>query len=309
MLKIGNVKLENNLVLAPMLGVNCNAFRLLCKDYGASLVSTAMIHPDSLFYQENKIDVISEEKPIIAQIVGKDKEEMVKAALKLEKHADIIDINMGCPDKEILSKQCGAFFSKHPEQAYKMVEKVVNSVSCPVTAKIRIGWDEKSINALEVSKELENRGVSTITVHGRTRKQVYSGKANWNVIREVKENLDIPVIGNGDVFSASDYKNMMEKTGVDFVMVGRGAIGNPMIFRNCLDFVKGKEVIDKDAGIVRDLFSKFLGYYEKYSPRDSFSEIRQHAMWFCKGINGSARLKNNIMKCNDVDGIKKILRV
>lgn len=306
MLKIGNIKLENNLVLAPMLGVNCNAFRLLCKKYGAGLVTTPMIHPDSLFNQKDKLDIIKEEKPVSVQLVGKNPEDMAKAASQLEEKADIIDLNFGCPDKEVLANQCGAFLVKHPEQIDKIVSKVIDAVNCPVTAKIRIGWDSKSINAVEVAKKLEDLGIDAVAVHGRTRKQVYSGKADWNVISEVKDNVNIPVIGNGDVFKPEDYVNMLEKTNVDFVMIGRGAIGNPLIFENCLRLNHRKKFIKKDSGIAYKLFNKFYEYYERYSLRDTFSEIRQHAMWFLKGIKDSANIRNELSKAQTVEEIKKI---
>ncbi len=303
MLRIGNIRPENNLILAPMLGVNCNAFRLLCKDYGAGLVATPMIHPDSLFNMDDRIDVIRRERPAVAQIVGKDTLKMSEAAKILEEKYDIIDINMGCPDKEILAQQCGAFFSKHPEQAYHMIGRVIDSVNCPVTAKIRIGWDEKSINAVEVAKKLEDLGIGAVIVHARTRKQVYSGKASWDVIKEVKESVDIPVIGNGDVFTYNDYNDMVKMTGVDFVMIGRGAIGNPQLFRECIE----QREIKKDIVFAKKLFDEFLFYYQKYSPREAFSEIRQHAMWFTKGIKRSTILKNTLIKAENVEEIINIL--
>ena len=304
-MKIGKVKLENNLILAPMLGVNCNAFRLQCKKHGAGLVTTAMIHPDSLFNQENKLDIIREERLVAAQIVGRNSEDMARAASMLEKEADIIDINLGCPDKDVLGKQAGAFLIKHTDQMEKMVSKVIGSVNCTVTAKIRIGWDSKSINAVEVAKILEDLGIDAITVHGRTRKQGYTGNADWEVIKKVKDNINVPVIGNGDVFEPKDYENILKKTNVDFVMIGRGAIGNPLIFENCLGYSKGKEIIQKNLDMAYKLFLEFLNYYGKYSTRESFTEIRQHAMWFLKGIKQSSALKNKISTMQSVNEIKK----
>lgn len=305
-MKIGKIRLENNLVLAPMLGVNCVAFRMLCKNHGAGLVSTAMLHPDALFHRKDNVNIIDEERPISAQIVGKDPEKMSAAATMLEDKSDIIDINLGCPDKEVLANKGGAFFIKHPEQMNKMVSKVVSSVNCPVTAKIRIGWDASSINAVEVSRMLENLGVAAITVHGRTRKQVYSGKADWNIIKQVKEKVNIPVIGNGDVFSPQDYKAILEKTNVDFVMIGRGAIGNPLIFENCLKHIKGRKIIKKDLKKSHELFVEFFKYYQKFSTRQIFSEIRQHAMWLVKGVKNSAQLRDRILKTENVEQIKEI---
>jgi nifR3 family TIM-barrel protein len=306
MLKIGNIKLENNLVLAPMLGVNCAAYRMLCKNHGAGLVTTQMYHPESLFTRREIVDIIKEEKPISAQIVGKDPEKMGEGARILSEKADIIDINLGCPDQKVLAAKAGAFLIKHPEQFVKMVSKVVNSVNCPVTAKIRSGWDEKSINAVEASKMLEDLGVAAITIHARTRKQVYTGKADWNVIKAVKEKVNIPVIGNGDVFSPQDYKAMIEKTNADFVMIGRGAMGNPLIFENCLRFIEGKPLIKKDTRMAEKLFNEFLGYYNKYAPKFTFSEIRQHAMWLAKGLQNGAALRNKIGVCHSVEEIEGV---
>ena len=306
MLKIGKIKLKNNLILAPMLGVNCNAFRLQCEQHGAGLVTTAMIHPDSLFNQKNKLDIIKQERPVAAQIVGKDPEEMAKAAHILEEKAGIIDINLGCPDTDVLNQKAGAFMIKHPDKMVKMVSKVINSVNCAVTAKIRIGWNVKSINAVEVAKMLEDLGIDAIAVHGRTRKQGYTGKADWEVIKQVKDSVGIPIIGNGDVFKPEDCQSMLQKTDVDFVMIGRGAVGNPLIFENCLRFSKARKPIKKNLEVANNLFLEFLNYYKKYSVRDSFTEIRQHAMWFLKGIKNSTFLRNKLLRMQTVNEIKNV---
>ena len=306
MYKIGKVKLKNNLILAPLHGVNCNAFRLLCKNHGAGLVYTSMIHDETLIRDKWVCDVIDEERPVSIQLVGKDPKKMSEAAKIVEEKADLIDINLGCPDQDVLASQAGAFLVKHPEQMVKMVSKVVSSVNKTVTAKIRIGWDDKSINAVEVSKMLEDCGVSAIAVHGRTRKQMYTGKADWDVIKQVKETVNVPVIGNGDIFGAEDYKAMMEKTKVDFVMIGRGCMGNPQLFENCLRLVEGKELIDKDLKLAYEYFLEFLGYYEKHIIREHLSEIRQHAMWFVKGVRHNAILKKQLSNIPDIDGLKSV---
>jgi len=307
-MKIGKINLKNNLILAPMLGVNCNSFRLQCKEHGAGLVTTAMMHPDSLLNQESKLDIIKQERPVAVQIVGRNPEDMARAASMLEKEADIIDINLGCPDKDVLGKQAGAFLIKHLDQMEKMVSKVIGSVNCTVTAKIRIGWDNKSINAVETAKLLEDLGIDAITVHGRTRKQGYTGNADWKVIKQVKESVEVPVIGNGDVFEPKDYASIVQKTNVDFVMIGRGAIGNPLVFDNCLRYSKGKGIVEKDFEVAYKLFLEFLDYYEKYSTRKSFTEIRQHAMWFLKGVKKSSLLKNKITRTKTIEDIKKVFQ-
>lgn len=305
-MKIGNINLKNNLILAPLLGVNCVAYRLLCKNHGCDLSTTAMVHPDSLWNQKDKLDVIKEESPVSIQIVGKDPTEMAKAAEFLEPQADIIDINLGCPDQKVLANHAGAFLIKHPEQMEKMVSKVASSINKPVTAKIRIGWDDKTINAVEVSKKLENCGVQAIAVHGRTRKQGYTGKANWKVIRQVKESVNIPVIGNGDIFQATDYQRMINKTGVDAVMIGRGAMGNPQLFENIIKLKNNQPIIQKNQNIAHEYFKEFVDYYQKYSTRDNLSEIRQHAMWLAKGVNNGAALKNSLSKCHTIKELNKI---
>jgi tRNA-dihydrouridine synthase B len=233
---------------------------------------------------------------------------MAKAAQIVEPHADIIDINLGCPDQKVLANKAGAFLIKHPEQMKKMVSKVISAVNKPVTAKIRIGWDDKSINAVEVSKILEDVGVDAIAIHGRTRKQGYTGKANWKIIKEVKEKVNIPVIANGDVFQPRDYQRIIDRTNADFVMIGRGSIGNPQLFENCIRYIKNKPLIEKDVKLAYELFTEFVGYYEKYCPRDNFSEIRQHAMWLLKGIDKGAELKNKVSRTKNIEEIKEIIQ-
>ncbi|MBD3163676.1 tRNA dihydrouridine synthase DusB [Candidatus Woesearchaeota archaeon] len=304
MLKIGNIRLNKSLILAPLHGVNCNAFRLLCKSHGAGLVYTSMIHDETILGKEKPLDVIEEERPIAVQLVGKDN--IAEAASLIEDKADIIDINLGCPDKEVLTKKAGSFLIKHPDQMEKAVSKVVSAVNRPVTAKIRIGWDNKSINAIEVSKILENNNITAIAVHARTAKQGYTGKADWNIIRQVKRAVNIPVIGNGDVFRPKDYQPIIDKTDADAVMIGRGSIGNPQIFENIIRIKQDKPIIRKDSSLAYQYFREFLSYYKKYSPRNIFSEIRQHAMWLVKGIKNGKEIKNSLSECRDINGLKEI---
>lgn len=296
MLKIGNVKLKNNLVLAPMHNVNCNAFRLLCKDYGAGLVTTAMIHPQAIFHKAARIDLIDEERPVSCQLVGNDPDEMSVAANMLEDRADIIDLNFGCPDKNELKRKSGAYLLGRPEQLKKIASKVVSSVKCPVTAKIRSGLTCSSVNALEICRILQDCGISAIAIHARSAKQHYKGKADWSLISRLKEKISIPLIANGDVSSYNDYQNIQAMTCADFVMIGRAAIGNPMLFRSCLE----KEELKKDAGSAYRMFSQFIDYYNKYSIKTSMPEARQHALWFAKGIRGSSFLKRKISEINSI---------
>ncbi len=317
MKKIGKVNIENPLVLAPMAAINCPAFRLLCKQHGAALIYSPMIHCNSLvnLYNSDKekclntlIDFEETEKPFTAQIVGSDPKYLGEAANILSEYADILDINFGCPDGDILATKAGAFFVKHPEQMDKVLNTVLDNTNLPVTAKIRTGWDEKSINALEVSKKLEDFGLSAIAIHGRTRKQGYSGKANWDIIKEVKEKVNIPVIGNGDIFKPGSAKAMIDQTNCDFVMIGRAAIGNPFIFSRTKYLLKhGNNCPEPTKEDVIKSFFDFVELFNKQK-RHKFTELRDHAMWFVKGLEKAKSLKNNIIKQKDEESLLKFMR-
>lgn len=307
-LKIGKVKISNPLVLAPMAAINCPAFRIICKNYGAGLIYTQMMHCSALVnvYNSDKekafeiyIDFEKNEHPITAQIVGSDPEYMKQATQILSEHADIIDINFGCPESNILAGKAGAFFIKHPEQMDKVLNTVMENTNLPVTAKIRIGWDENSINAVEVSKKLEDFGLSAIAVHGRTKQQGYSGKANWDIIKQVKEKTNIPIIGNGDIFKPGTAKSMLEQTGCDFVMIGRGCLGNPFMFKRTLAILEqGRNIPEPTKEERIASFFEFLELYGKQK-RQSFTELKDHAMWFTKGLEDSKKTRPKIMKIED----------
>ncbi len=314
--KIGNVKLENPLVLAPMAGVNCQAFRRICRENGAGLVCTPMIVAKQLISNPETILKIAEihkdEAPVSFQLVGSDKEEMAQATRIIEDRSDIpakiIDINLGCPEKDILALKAGSFLIKHPEQIQKAVSPVISNTNKPVTAKIRIGWDDKTINTLQVVKILEDLGVSAIAIHGRTKAQGYSGKADWNEIKKAKEKANVPIIGNGDVFKPGNAKSIIERTGCDMVMIGRGSMGNPMLFRQCLELFKtgkGSEELSKEEKV-----RSFMRFAELYGQqqRQPLSELRQHAMWFVKGISGAAQIRNTILSLKDADSIIDIFK-
>ncbi|MEA3429702.1 MAG: tRNA dihydrouridine synthase DusB [Nanoarchaeota archaeon] len=310
-MKIGKIKLKNPFILAPLDGINCSAFRLLCKEQGASLVYSQMLHADGVVaakdsFMERYVDVIEKEKPISIQLVGTKPESMKTATEIIKKHADIIDINFGCPMSNVLALKAGSYFIKHPEQIERVVKPVISNTNKPVTAKIRIGWDSQSLNHTKVAKILENLGINAIAVHARTKQQVYAGKANWTAIKQVKEKVNIPVIGNGDIFKPEDAKSMLEQTKCDAVMIGRGAIGNPFIFKQCTDFFKkGKYSLTENKDI-HDMFIQFLKYYDKYVPRERFAEIRQHAMWFMKYAPGAKDLRKKLMIAKDIKKIKEI---
>lgn len=238
-MQIGNIKLENPFILAPMAGITNAPFRVLCKREGASLVFSEMISAKGLYYNDNAteslLQIYDEEKPVAFQIFGAEPEFMGFAAHKLDDRANaIIDINMGCPVPKVVKTGGGSALLKNPDLIGKIVEAVVNASSKPVTVKIRIGWDEGSINLIEVAQIIESAGAAAITVHARTRDQFYSGKADWEYIRKVKESVNIPIIGNGDIFNGDDAVRMLNETGCDFVMIGRGAYGNPWIFADAV---------------------------------------------------------------------------
>ncbi len=316
MWSIGNIKIENKIVLAPMAGISNSSFRKIIKEMGAGLIYCEMVSDKAICYgNEKTLDLLKMEdieRPIAQQIFGSDKNSFVEAAKKVEKlmHPDIIDINMGCPVPKIaVRSQAGSALLKNPEKIGEIVRAVVKSVSIPVTVKIRSGWDEDSINAVEVAKIIEASGASAITVHPRTRKQGYSGKANWDIIRQVKESVSIPVIGNGDVTTPELAKKMLNETGCDAVMIGRGVLGNPWLIKNCItyldtnkynDFITLKEKIE----ILERHFKMLV---EDKSEKQALLEIRSHALWYLKGEKGSASIKNQICKAQSSTDIFSIL--
>ena len=292
MWEIGNVKISNQIVLAPMAGISDSAFRRIAKEMGCGLVVAEMVSDKAILYGSQKtIDMLymkDEERPISQQIFGSDKESFVYAAKYIEQHMhpDIIDINMGCPVPKVATRaQAGSALLKDPNKVYEIVKAVVDSVNVPVTVKIRSGWDEKSINALEIAKVVEKAGASAITVHPRTRSQGYSGKANWDIIKQVKDNVHIPVIGNGDIKTCYDAKKMLVETGCDAVMIGRGLLGNPWLIKECLDYLNGKEVKEITIEERLDMILKHFNYLLDFQPeKTAVLKMRTHIGYYLKGI-------------------------
>ena len=316
MVKIGNVEVNKKVVLAPMAGISNSAFRRICKSMGADLVYAEMVSDKAIYYNNKKtIDMLymtDEERPIAQQIFGSDVDSFVVAAKYIEEtmHPDIIDINMGCPvPKVALKAQAGSALLKNPAKIKEIVKAVVNSVSCPVTVKIRSGWDEKSINAVEVAKIVEEAGASAITIHARTRSQGYSGKADYNIIKQVKEAVNIPVIGNGDIKTCFDAKRMLDETNCDLVMVGRGLLGNPWLIIEINEYLENGVVIDKPTDIEKiDMCLKHLSLLEEFEcEKQAVLEIRSHVGWYLKGIKNANEVKQNIFKTKNINEIKRML--
>lgn len=303
MFKIGNIKMKNEVVLAPMAGVCNSAFRRIIKEMGCGLLYAEMVSDKALVYNNEKtkemLYMTEEERPIAQQIFGSDKKSFVEAAKMVikEMSPDIIDINMGCPvPKVALRAQAGAALLKDPEKIYEIVKSVVEAVDVPVTVKIRSGWDHNSINAVEIAKVCEKAGASAITVHPRTRSQGYQGLADWSIIKKVKESVNIPVIGNGDIVSAKDAKKMIDQTGCDAVMIGRGVLGNPFLIKQVLTYLKTGELIPNQSPKEKiQTCLKHFDYLLQIKPEKiAVLEMRTHGAWYLKGLPNAVAVKKRL---------------
>ena len=313
---IGNVEIKGKTVLAPMAGICNSAFRKIIKEMGCSLIYAEMVSDKAIFYgnQKTKEMLFMEqiERPVVQQIFGSDKESFVEAAKYIEKEMkpDIIDINMGCPVPKVAVKsQAGAALLKDPQKIYEIVSSVVKAVNVPVTVKIRSGWDQNNINAVSVAKICESAGASAICVHPRTRSQGYSGKADWNIIKQVKEAVKIPVIGNGDITDIYKAKAMLDETGCDLIMIGRGVLGNPWLIREINAYLEDGTILKKPTDIDKiDMCLKHINYLSQIKPEKLVClEIRNHAAWYLKGIKGSVEVKNKIFQTTKICDIINLL--
>ena len=316
MVYIGNVEIKHKTVLAPMAGIGNSSFRKIIKKMGAGLIYAEMVSDKALFYKNKKtVDMLymeEMERPITQQIFGSDKESFVGAAKFIYEnmHPDIIDINMGCPvPKVAVRAQAGSALLKNPEKIKDIVSSVVASVPIPVTVKIRSGWDSEHINAVEIAKICEEAGASAICVHPRTRSQGYSGKADWSIIKQVKDTVSIPVIGNGDITTIYDAKRMIDETNCDLVMIGRGVLGNPWLIKQINAYLEDNVILPDPTSIERiDMCLEHLhNLYELKDEKLAVLEIRNHIAWYLKGLPNSNEIKNKIFLQKNISVIIEIL--
>jgi tRNA-dihydrouridine synthase B len=313
--KIGDISFENPFFLAPLAGVTDEAMRIISKRFGASMMYTEMISAKGLYYGDRKskemINISGEQRPLGVQLFGSDPEIMAKAAkIVLEYKPDLIDVNMGCPVPKVTKNGEGSALLKDEDKIYRIIKKLVEVSEVPVTAKIRMGYDQQNINAVNVAKAIEAAGGAAVAVHGRTKEQYYQGIANWDIIKEVKDSVNIPVIGNGDVFTREDGLKMLEETGCDFIMVARGALGNPWIFRELIMAYGGninipiptieerKEVMLEHLNLTVNLKGE----------RIAVREMRKHIAWYTKGLPNSSAFRNSINQIESAELMKEAIK-
>ena len=312
-IKIGNVEISNNIFLAPMAGVTDMPFRRLCKEFGAGMIYTEMASSKAVHYGSEKTkgiyEVFEDERPIGIQIFGSDPDVMAETASELSEYADIIDINMGCPANKIVKNGEGSALMKNLKLAEEIITKVVRASRVPVTVKMRKGWDDTHVNAVELAKIAESSGAKLITVHGRTREDMYSGEADLDIIKKVKDSVRIPVIGNGDITSSEKAKRMFEVTDCDGIMIGRGAQGNPWIFKSILEYLeKGIVLPEPDINDKINMALKHLKLSKEYKGEYvAVREMRKHIAWYLKGVPGNSQLKETINREDNIEEVEKIL--
>ena len=316
MIKIGNVEIENPVVIAPMAGISNIAFRRIAKRFGAGLVCNEMVSDKALYYNSLKTKqmcaIDENEHPVSFQLFGHDIDTVVYAAkyLDTQTDCDIIDFNMGCPVNKVLKAHAGSYLMQYPELAYDIVKAVVEAVNVPVTVKMRIGYDMKHINCVEMAQLMEKAGASAVAIHGRTRSQMYEGHADWSWIKKVKEAVSIPVIGNGDVRTPEDAKRMMEETGCDAVMVGRGALGNPFVIRRMVKYLE-EGILEEEPDYharIQLCIDHAHRLVKTEGEKNAIRQMRGQAPWYVKGLRGSAKIKNHLTQMNTLEELETILK-
>lgn len=315
-MKIGNIELKSNVILAPMAGITDKTYRTICKKFGAGLVCTEMISAKGLLYNDRKthslMDIDTGDTPVSLQIFGSDPDIMEKIVIEKLNKMDtfqILDINMGCPAPKIVKNGDGSALMKNPKLACEIMKRVKSASNKPVTVKFRKGWNDESINFLEIGKIAQEAGIDAVALHARTREQFYSGKSDWDSIRELKDNVDIPVIGNGDVFTPKDVLDMIEYTGCDGVMIGRGAFGNPWIFRDSNKLIKGHGIEDEISHEekLRQLSEHVEMLVSEKPERVALLQMRKQAGWYIKGLHGAAEMRGRFNKVKTRDEMMELI--
>ena len=313
-LKIGNIELENRYILGPMAGVTDLPFRLLCKEQGAGLLCMEMVSAKAIYYNnrntESLLEIHPDETPVSLQLFGSDPKIMSEMAKRIEERPfAILDVNMGCPVPKVVRNGEGSALMKEPKLVYEIVSALVKAIDKPVTVKIRKGFDDDHVNAVEIAKIIEEAGAAAVAVHGRTREQYYSGKADWDIIRQVKEAVSIPVIGNGDVTSPQKADELVRQTGCDGIMIARGAEGNPWIFSEMIHWEETGELPSRpDKDEIREMMLKHARLQLKYKGEFcGIREMRKHVAWYTKGLKGAARLREKVNAVESLEELENLL--
>ncbi len=313
-MKIGNIQLENNILIAPMAGITDTAFRTICKEMGAGLLFTEMISAKGLYYKDRKtnelLKIETKNKPVGIQLFGSEPEifqEVIKKYINNDERIELVDLNVGCPAPKIVKNGDGSALMKNPDLIGEIIYKIKQVSKKPVTAKIRAGWDEDNLNAVEVAKIIEEAGADALTVHGRHRQQFYSGKADRSIIKEVKDNINIPVIGNGDIFTVEDAKSMQKETRCDGIMLARGILGNPWLIKSLANIYNNEEISISNKEKL-NMILKHFHLIEKYKgKRSALLEMRKHTGWYIKGMENAAKIRDKINRVKDKSEFVRIL--